>query len=96
MAEQWTSKDDALVSREYETYTVPVEDSGAGSYVAITRDDWDAVMAANAQLWKENQEAITVIEKLRELVEARTATCTLLVFFLICIAGAWIAAKVIG
>ena len=96
MSEKWTPKDDALLSREFESYTVPVEDDGAGNYIAIAREDWNAVMAANAQLWKENQAAIPVIEDLRRRVESLTATWTLLTFFLICIAGGWIAARVIG
>ena len=68
--ETWNGNDDAALNREFQTFELPAEEDADG-HVLVTRADWNYVMKANRDLWRENQGAIPVIERLRRDLEAK-------------------------
>ena len=50
----WTSADDAALNREFHDLALPAYEA-EGNHVLMTVEDWNALMKANRDLWRENQ-----------------------------------------
>jgi len=75
MADKWTAKDDADLNRDFHDFDLPAEEA-EDDHVLMTVADWNCLMKANHDLWRENQSAAVLINRLRHDVTVKWASLT--------------------